>query len=86
MPLPKANRYIRLFFYFYIALLIVQGCYKLIEIFIADPNLINESYEFGISDWLINYESGFVRRGLVGQLLLTLYNTCPFDIGIAMIQ
>ena len=85
MPLPQPNRYIRLFFYFYIALLIIQGCHILIGLFTADPALINEFYQFGISDWLINYESGFVRRGLVGQLLLSLYNTCPFDIGIAII-
>ena len=85
MPLQQPNRYISLFFYFYIALLIIQGCHILIGLFTADPALINEFYQFGISDWLINYESGFVRRGLVGQLLLTLYNTCPFDIGIAII-
>jgi len=26
-----------------------------------------------ISDWLINYQTGFVRRGLVGELLLRLF-------------
>lgn len=34
---------------------------------------------FEISDWLINYEGGFVRRGLLGQLLLWAYQCVPFD-------
>ena len=37
-----------------------------------------ESFE--ISDWLINYEGGFVRRGLIGQLLLALYTVIPFNV------
>lgn len=37
-----------------------------------------ESFE--ISDWLINYEGGFVRRGLIGQVLLTVYSLIPFDV------
>lgn len=37
------------------------------------------SYEsFEISDWLIDYEGGFVRRGLDGQLLYWLYQAQPF--------
>lgn len=37
------------------------------------------SYQsFEISDWLINYEGGFVRRGLDGQLLYWLYQVWPF--------
>lgn len=35
---------------------------------------------FGLSDWMINYEGGFVRRGLIGQLLLELYEIHPFSI------
>ena len=33
-----------------------------------------------LSDWLINYEGGFVRRGLMGELLLGLYNIIPHSI------
>ena len=35
---------------------------------------------FGLSDWMINYEGGFVRRGLIGQLLLELYEIHPYSI------
>jgi hypothetical protein len=33
-----------------------------------------------ISEWLINYAGGFVRRGLTGQMLLLCYNVRPHDI------
>lgn len=33
---------------------------------------------FYISDWLINYQGGFVRRGLAGEVLYQLYNICSF--------
>lgn len=42
-----------------------------------------ESYE--ISDWLINYEGGFVRRGLIGQMLLGAYQIIPFDVKTVII-
>lgn len=35
---------------------------------------------YSVSDWLINYEGGFVRRGFMGQLLLELYNVWPYDV------
>lgn len=35
---------------------------------------------FTISDWMINYEGGFVRRGLIGQILLYIYNIHPYPL------
>ena len=44
------------------------------------------AYEsFEISDWLINYEGGFVRRGLIGQILLGAYQIVPFDVKTVII-
>jgi hypothetical protein len=34
-----------------------------------------ETYTAG--DWLINYQGGFVRRGLIGQLILKIYFNSP---------
>lgn len=36
------------------------------------------------SDWLINYENGFVRRGLIGEILLKCYKVHPYDVRIAI--
>lgn len=36
--------------------------------------------EWEISDWLINYEAGFVRRGLIGELLFFLYGLIEYDV------
>lgn len=33
-----------------------------------------------VSDWLINYEGGFVRRGLIGQLIYFIYMVHPFPV------
>lgn len=33
-----------------------------------------------ICEWLINYEGGFVRRGLIGQLLYWIYQICPYSV------
>ena len=30
-------------------------------------------YSFDMSEWLINYQGGFIRRGLKGEMLLSLY-------------
>lgn len=35
---------------------------------------------FTISDWMINYEGGFVRRGLIGQILLYIYKIHPYPL------
>lgn len=40
------------------------------------------SYE--VSDWLINYEGGFVRRGLIGQVLLELEKFHLYDVRLAI--
>ncbi len=35
---------------------------------------------FGISEWLVNYQGGFVRRGICGELIYQLYQIHPFDV------
>lgn len=39
---------------------------------------------FRISDWLINYSDGFIRRGLLGTLLLRFYNLFPHPISMTI--
>lgn len=36
-------------------------------------------WDFELSDWLINYQAGFVRRGLAGQILYWLYDVFGMD-------
>ena len=44
-------------------------------------DLYNYNYlDWGVSDWLINYEGGFVRRGILGQILLELYRIHPYNV------
>ena len=39
---------------------------------------------FDISDWLINYEGGFIRRGILGQILWEVEQLHLYDVRIAI--
>lgn len=39
-----------------------------------------------ISEFLINYQGGFVRRGLIGEILLNLYKYCNIDPYLAILS
>lgn len=44
---------------------------------------INAPYKtFDISDWLINYQGGFVRRGLLGEGLLAFHSLFPISLKV----
>lgn len=40
-----------------------------------------EYSDWGLSDMLINYQGGFVRRGLLGELMYRIYEVYPYDVG-----
>ncbi len=42
-------------------------------------------YSWPVSEWMINYQGGFVRRGLAGELLYQLYQISPYPIFILII-
>ena len=56
-------------------------CFVAIYSFVYIPDY--ETYE--ISDWMINYECGFVRRGLIGQCLLWANHIHSFDIRYSIV-
>ena len=51
--------------------------------FFSEDMTLYEPYQ--ISDWLINYQGGFVRRGLAGEVLWRLYQLHPFPVIIVII-
>ncbi len=71
----KVERFLSRFIKFYIA-------------FIAFVTILN-SYIFffkhdpwAYGDWLINYQNGFVRRGLVGEVIYQISSHLPVNIGV----
>ena len=50
------------------------------HIFILNLNLNEFPYKYVFTDWLINYEGGFVRRGLLGHINYKLSLLTHFDI------
>ena len=57
---------------------------SLIPVFRGDFLRINYRF-WEVSEWLINYQGGFVRRGICGQLLWQLEQWFPFDVRIALV-
>lgn len=41
---------------------------------------IDSCQSFNVSDWMITYGGGFVRRGLIGEFLYSFERVAPFDI------
>lgn len=62
----------------YCFLILVEAIFHSITLLNSPQD--KEFCSFNISDWLINYEGGFVRRGFIGQNLLECYNIMPYDI------
>lgn len=64
---------------FFRVLCFLLAAWMLYQLFTFDWSNFNY-LSFRLSDWMINYEGGFVRRGLIGQLLLELYDLHPYSI------
>ena len=63
------------------ALLFAMICFVALHSFIYPFDYVR--YE--VSDWLINYQGGFVRRGLIGELLLQLEHIRPYNVRHAIL-
>jgi len=64
------------------------GSLLLITFIVTSYNVIqffNERASFQYSDWLINYQAGFVRRGFVGEIFFQLSNILQFRLDILIL-
>lgn len=50
------------------------ACLIVICIVSYDKSAVYKCYEIMVGDWLINYSAGFVRRGLMGSIILEISN------------
>lgn len=66
MHFQKKNKYLAVYFVLYVLALLKIFSKSLYEGYTKDSAVISE--------FLINYQGGFVRRGLLGELILFLYN------------
>jgi hypothetical protein len=49
-------------------------CLIVIGIVSYDKSAVHKCYEIMVGDWLINYSAGFIRRGLMGSIILEVSN------------
>lgn len=74
------NNIFKYLFYIYCFMLFLEVLYWFLLSRTHD-NYLQFFRDFSISDWLINYEAGFIRRGLWGQIFLYLYNVFGINVG-----
>ena len=74
------KRFFKLLFYFYCFGLFLELLYWFL-LSLNRNNFLTSFSDFTMSDWLINYEAGFVRRGLWGQIFYYLYDFLGVNIG-----
>lgn len=67
------------FLFFLAAICVIRSSYF---IQLVSPHYDYHSWE--ISEWLINYEGGFVRRGIVGQMLYVIEQVHVYDVRVAI--
>lgn len=77
----KNSKLLKFAFIAYCTLLVCQLLLKFACQFNNYQELLKYWY---FADWLINYEGGFVRRGILGQALLCMYNQFGTDIGLTL--
>lgn len=61
------NKIINAYIYSYASLLVIIASYKIITL------LLHKNYMDAFADLFINYQGGVIRRGLIGSLLLSIY-------------
>ncbi len=66
-------------------IIVLWGIYLVVRFVSVYAVASIEYREWTISEWMINYEGGFVRRGLIGQLLYELFQLYPYPINFAII-
>lgn len=74
---------------FVLMIILIVGAFLvgLYAFIVESPNSCFWEYSsFEISDWLINYSGGFVRRGLIGQLLYLVYQIHPYPVRYAILM
>lgn len=82
MLYQKSTSLIKTGFILYCIILSVQLITKNASTF--NNTIVYEHYFTGwnYADWLINYESGFVRRGMLGEVILSLYEVTGVDVAL----
>lgn len=65
-------------FYFYQIWILLHLVTKLLRM-----DAVLSYSDMAFSDFLVNYQGGFVRRGLLGEVLYQVYQVVPFDVGHA---
>lgn len=64
---------------------LLERLYRIARGLFMSISSCKDYYYFETSDWLINYEGGFVRRGLIGQILLWFERIHLYDVRVAII-
>lgn len=79
-----SERTIKWLFILYSVIITIQYLLDAISDNFNKAGIIANISTFGYSDWFINFQAGFVRRGIIGELLILLYNNFNIDVSHAI--
>ena len=63
---------------FFIGLLILAFIFQILKFY----SFYEEYSDWQYADWLINYQGGFIRRGLIGELLFQTHYFLSINLDI----
>ena len=63
---------------FFIGLLILAFIFQILKFY----TFYEEYSDWQYADWLINYQGGFIRRGLIGEILLQIHYFLSINLDI----
>lgn len=74
----KLNKYEKLICIFFCSIFVALQLYRIIPPLLG--YYVPDYTGFCIPDLMINYQGGFIRRGLLGELLFQMYNIHPYPL------
>ena len=66
---------------FFISLLVVAFIFQVSKFY----SFYDEYSDWQYADWIINYQGGFIRRGLVGELLFKVHTFSLINLDILVL-
>ena len=63
---------------FFIVLLVIIFIFQVSKFY----DFYNDYSEWQYSDWIINYQGGFIRKGLIGEFLFKIYQLTKINLDL----
>ncbi|MFM7169512.1 MAG: hypothetical protein ACKOYH_01475 [Cyanobium sp.] len=84
-PSPADSRLERILLAFFGIAFVARLAERLAYFLSLNHRLLDVNESYALTEWLVNYSGGFVRRGFVGQILLWAHHAIGIGVNLAVI-